>query len=850
MIYSDETLRHLAVPLGGIGTGNVSLGGEGGLRQWQLFNQINHRAFVPDSFFAARWSAGQPPLSELRILQSEAALALARPGTPLVDDDLIPAQQSDLVRRFGGMPDAEAETSYPFFNIRYRDASSPLAIELEAFTPFVPLDVAASSLPVAIFTFTVRNHGSRTCDVRLAATLQNAVGWDGLTPISGNRCALYGGNRNQVERDQRRVAVLLTNSALPPEHPRNGQMVLAALNPDAMAVPRWNDADAFMAVLERAELDLLGGRWRGPAIPADVPSAAGETWNAGLVVPVRLEPGQQGAASFVIAWWFPNRIVNWLNFGPRRAFDEAFAIGNAYTQPYEDALEIIDEVAAGIGELRRTSAEWAGLFTDVSMPGWLSEQMAAQASAIRSPVCFRTSDERFFGFEGGNGASTLADGRGTGGSCPLNCTHVWNYAQTLSRLFPECERSMRSTELQHMLHPEGFLPHRIVIPLELPQFDAEIGGPDNPALDGMLGCILKVARELRMGAGRSWLDSLWPQLRRLLIYVCDHWDGDSTGLLSGEQPNTYDIAFRGIDPFAGGLWLAALEAAAELATTTGDSALATALRKRRTAGSKRYDELLWNGEYYEQRLGDRDSSTDQFGRGCLSDQLVGQWWAHQLGLGHVLPVDHVRSALRSIVQHNFHRQIGTIAHSGRVFADGDDPGLVLCTWPHGGRPAIPFPYCDEVWTGVEYQVAAHCLYEGLEDEAFQILEAIHQRHSGARRNPYNHVECGDHYVRAMAGWSVLDALAGVAYDSQTRTLEIRGTRNYRGPWAVGTACGHLIREHTDTQTCSIRLTAGKLDLDQIVIHPHPNDVQLPRLPAALAVGDQIQFGWNWSDSMR
>ena len=73
-------------------------------------------------------------------------------------------------------------------------------------------------------------------------------------------------------------------------------------------------------------------------------------------------------------------------------------------------------------------------------------------------------------------------------------------------------------------------------------------------------------------------------------------------------------------------------------------------------------------------------------------------------------------------------------------------GLLLCTWPEGGRPALPFPYADEVWTGIEYQVAAHLIYEGWVDEGLQIVEAVRARHDGVRRNPWNEVECGNHYA--------------------------------------------------------------------------------------------------------
>jgi hypothetical protein len=100
----------------------------------------------------------------------------------------------------------------------------------------------------------------------------------------------------------------------------------------------------------------------------------------------------------------------------------------------------------------------------------------------------------------------------------------------------------------------------------------------------------------------------------------------------------------------------------------------------------------------------------------------------------------------------------------RTYALNDEAGLILCSWPRGGRPRFPFVYADEVWTGVEYQVAAHLILEGAVDAGLTIVAAARDRHDGYRRNPWNEVECGNHYVRSMASWSVYQALCGVMVD--------------------------------------------------------------------------------------
>ena len=61
--------------------------------------------------------------------------------------------------------------------------------------------------------------------------------------------------------------------------------------------------------------------------------------------------------------------------------------------------------------------------------------------------------------------------------------------------------------------------------------------------------------------------------------------------------------------------------------------------------------------------------------------------------------------------------------SPRAFAGDKDKGLLICTWPKGGRPPAVMLYSDEVWTGIEYQVAAHMIYEGMIEEGLAIVRA-------------------------------------------------------------------------------------------------------------------------------
>ena len=814
---------HLGMPLGGIGTGNLAICADGGLRQWQLHNIGNHAGALPGSFFALRFSRWEPPLDEVRILQAPPRDST---GTPLVTDDAVPKWQRDLLSRHPGVARTTFCATYPIVRLRYLDPGFPLDVTLEAFNPMVPLDADASSIPAALFTFRLVNTDDYPLHGTLGATVQNAVGWDGITPIDGVDAPGYGSNTNRLLRRAGWTSVVLENGALPDDAPGAGQMVLAADDPRAAALTRWRHTGEFVTFLRSRALASGAPRLAlasGIADPqrhapqsASGASPAGSTWNAGLGVPFVLQPGQQRLIRVALTWYFPNRYVNFEQFGPDRPEwgRSWFWLGNHYATRYADAQDVLERVRRDWYALREATGAWTGTLAGSGLDDAAVTHFAAQLATVRSTTCFRAADGRFFAFEGVLGASTAMWSGQYGGSCPLNCTHVWNYAQALAATFPELERSMRETEFEIMQAPEGYLPHRVIAPVYLPQlWGQSIGGPDQPALDGMLGTVLKAYREYRAGAGIGWLRRYWPNLTRLLDHVDRTWNVDGTGMLSGAQPSTHDIDLTGHNPFMGTLWLAALRAGETMARLLDDADAATAYRATFGHASKSYDAALFTGEYYVQQLLPGDKLDYQWGDGCLADQLIGQWWAHQLDLGYLLPAEHVRTALAAVVRHNLRRGFRDFRHPYRVFADGDDAGLLVCTWPHGGRPAVPIRYADEVWAGSEYQVAAHCFREGLHDEGRAVLDAVWARYDGRKRNPFNEIECGDHYARSLAGWSALQALAGFSHDGPAGVYTLRRPDTVL-PFLAGSGWGLWSQEGDQlVMTC----TGGSLDVRRLTV---------------------------------
>ncbi len=428
--------------------------------------------------------------------------------------------------------------------------------------------------------------------------------------------------------------------------------------------------------------------------------------------------------------------------------------------------------------LDRRSRAYVNAFWESTLPPVVLDAASSQASIIRTTTCLRTEDGRFHGFEGCNDNA---------GCCPMNCTHVWNYELSLAYLFPDLERSMRLTDFEVNTLPSGEQKFRTLLPIASGALWDFV-----PAADGQMGGILKLYREWKLSGDERFLQMLWPAARRTLAYAWQHWDPDRDGVMEGEQHNTYDVEFYGPNTMTGLLYLGALRAAEEIARHLGEVAAADEYHRVYEAGRARIEGELWNGSYYVQHVrmpaenerlrkdnaqilpvGVRSGETEpryQYGPGCLSDQLLGQWLAEVVGLGHLVDGEHVRSALQAIYQHNFKPDLSAHESCQRTYALNDEAGLLLCSWPNGGRPRYPFPYADEVWTGIEYQVASHLIYEGLLDEGLAIVSGVRDRYDGSRRNPWDEFECGHHYARAMASWGLLLALADFRHDATTGTL--------------------------------------------------------------------------------
>ena len=399
---------------------------------------------------------------------------------------------------------------------------------------------------------------------------------------------------------------------------------------------------------------------------------------------------------------------------------------------------------------------------------------------------------------------------------------------------------MREADYRHNLRADGGMSFRIQLPLGRGRSSFR------PCADGQFGGIVKVYRDWKISGDTDWLARLWPAVKNSLAFAWspdnrDRWDRDKDGVLEGRQHHTLDTELFGPNSWLTGFYLAALKAAAEMAEHLEDADAAAEYRALFRSGKRWVDAHLFNGEYYHQlidltdkrmleRLIEADATVVDGGTGrtaarrdwdeywdagsgqinyqvadgCGIDQVVAQWHANIAGLGEIFDPAQRRTALRSVWRYNFVRQMRHTFNPRRVFSLNDESGVLTCSYPRG-RPNTVIPFAEETMSGFEYQVAGHMIQEGLVDEGIAIVEAIRARYDGEKRNPWNEMECGSNYARAMSSYALLLALSGFEFDMTKGEIgfhpkQFGGTHRFF--WCLHTAWG-TVELHADRIILSV-----------------------------------------------
>jgi hypothetical protein len=419
---------------------------------------------------------------------------------------------------------------------------------------------------------------------------------------------------------------------------------------------------------------------------------------------------------------------------------------------------------------------------------------------------------------------------------------VWHYAHAPARLFPQLERDLRERTDFGIAFDEN---------TGVVRFRAEGAGL---AIDGQSGVILRSYREHQMSADDAFLKRNWPKIKRALECLIEH-DENGDGIIEGAQHNTLDADWYGPIAWLSGLYVAALRAGEEMAREAGDDAFARKAREIFEKGRKNIVDRLWGGEYFINIPDPKHPEAINSGTGCHIDSCLGQSWAFQVGLGRVFDEEHSRKALQALWKYNFAPDVGPYRAAykpGRWYAMPGEAGLLMCTFPRkdwgfaqacGNRGKMTFAgYFNECMNGFEYQAAGHMVWEGLVQEGLAVARAVHDRYHPSRRNPWNEVECGDHYARSMASYGVFLAACGCEYHGPKGRLGFDprlSPEDFRAAFTAAEGWGTFAQKREGrTQRATVDLKYGRLRLRTLQIalpesgQPKSVAVRLGGQPAA------------------
>ncbi len=796
--FSGEHLRTISFPLGGIGTGSVGLSGRGGLVDWEIFNRPNKGSVMPRTF-PLIWARAEGKEPVCRVLEAPALPPHEHRGggDPFMSGEGFPHMDACTFRG-----------EYPFAWVDFTCRKLPVAVTLEAYNPFIPSNPDDSGFPAAILRYTVTNTTKSPVDVTLAWSMRNMVGTIGdaeRDPILAKGLEFgFGQNVNEEVRKGGLRGLLFRSDKWPKNHPRYGTMALLTPNRRVTILKHWKREGWFAAAHDFWDSFAPSGRFPKRELG---PTGEGQTDDGAVGVRETLASGESKDIVFYVTWHFPHFEKYWGEVPCCASCKDQKGTGRAtwknyYATQFADALDVAVQYHKRSRELyEKTRLFHAALFAS-TLPPHVIDAVSSQMSTLKTTTCLRLSDGTFYGWEGCSPAS---------GCCEGSCTHVWNYQQTLPFLFPSLERSMREADYKYNLREDGGMAFRLGLPLGTPPNDF------HACVDGQLGGVIKTYRDWKISGDHAWLRKWWPRVKRSLEYAWVQWDSNRDGVIDGIQHNTYDIEFQGANPLSAAFYLGALTAGAAMAEAVGDTKSAATYRSLAEKGRAWVEKHLFNGEYYIQKHDAKKAPVYQFGEGCLSDQLLGQQLASLAGLGYVLDKGQVRSALASVFAYNWRADLSEHANAQRVYALNDEAGLLMCTWPKGGRPAVPVVYCDEVWTGFEYQVATHLILEGMVRKGLTIVKAARDRHDGAKRDPWNEFECGNHYARAMSAYGLLLALSGFTYDMPNRSIGFAPRihkNHFLCFWALDGAWGTLVQQKSKA---IVTVLHGSLEIARLVL---------------------------------
>lgn len=718
---TKNELQYIGMPIGGIFTGTVYLGGDGRLWLWDIFNE-NQNGIDPKTI---DWEFDVHVGKKVRSQDGSAYVQPAKNIRPVEQGFALKITIGEIViikkLEESDWDEILFEATYPMAKVHYVDHKLGLDISADIFSPFIPLDEKKSGLPCTIYSFSIKNKNPNDIRISILSWLENKVSprlkketdvrYNSFESLNKFAVLTSGIRLNGTENQEKQADF--------------GTMAVGALSNTYIANTSLtlpiNTESFIVQNTETSEKKITAGTLINSICTEHV-----------------IKGGQTIISNYIIAWHFAN-----LDLG-----SPIQDKGRYYNQQFKNAIEVVKYVGLNFNQLYTQTALWQKTWYDSTLPWWFLERTFLNISTLATTTAHRFETGRFYAWEGV-------------GCCKGTCTHVWQYAQAVGRIFPAIERDTRErVDLGLSLKSDGMMLYR-----------GEV--VKTPAIDGQAGTILRIYREHLMSPNKKFLQKNWDKIKLAITWVINQ-DRNKDGMLDTPIENTLDAVWDGEIAWLVGLCIAAVKAGEQMAIEMGDTNFAVLCSTHVNQGKKNMEDTLFNGEYFIHKP-DKIKEREKLGsyNTCHIDQVYGQSWAHQVGLGRIIDKEKTISALRALWKYNFTPDVGPyikVRRGWRPYALAGEGGMVMNTnpdnepKPYGENITWQLGYFHECMSGFEHQVASHMMAEGMTVEALVLTRMIHDRYHASKRNPFNEIECSDHYARAMASYGTFISACGFEYD--------------------------------------------------------------------------------------
>jgi len=825
-------------PLGGIGTGFVEIRADGCFHEWQIFNS---GPWAQDARSTTAPPAAGPQYLRFLLRARKASDDVAQMRRLYLRSD-----ENDLYT-LPFVQDVESidySAWFPMTSLGYNDPTLPVRASAQVFSPFVPGLARDSGTPGFHVVYTLENTCDESVEVSLAGFLDtplasalperrltNSMSQDeGITGIHfetsaqtdfpsgiGSMCfSVTGGEHSYISGTFQQYAM---PGPCRWETPRVNYMLVSVLQeffatgrlPNANAktdpsigLPSLATIDALSDAEVKRKIGELGSDALLARIFADARSADSSddrqlltevsknltaekdsrrlTWGTGaLASSVKLAPGQKVEIRFTLSWFFPHHLAA---DGPE--------MGHMYANWYRDAADVNRYLCKNYKQHRDATEHFAATLADTS----LGDAMAFSWSSQLSTMVFNTWWVK-------DGGYAIWEGLGC---CGLSTTDVdYQGSFPVIALFPELKLSQmkRIIAQQNAL---GQVPHNYSGSFE------QIDVPGFARVDMNPQFVMMVCRDYLWTGDKTYLEFMWPYVVKAMDFT-ESLDTDGDGLPDRDTGfQTYDQwRMQGAPSYIASLWIGALRAAVRIANDagkTGDEKRWADLLEKASAS---FDRLLFNGDYFS--LWADGKLRDEL---CMTDQISGEWFTHLIGLPPTTSAQNLDHSIDNIFKNNFNPEFGL--HNATAPRRG------------AGLLALNNLQAGGLWSGIEFAFASTLMDHGRFADGVEIVEAIHRRYLRAGQ-PFNHVECGGHYSRAMSSWATMLAATGFKPDAANKSLAVIPTApgDFRGPWVTASGFGSISR---NGQALLIHCAYGKLEVNSLKLQSVPQSIRLDAKPLA------------------